>query len=85
MSQATGSAASVRASPQAAGTRTSSGDAVEQVFFRDAPYIGPLVRNALEASKDRVVMEATPQGIRILHGEKFYVVPYSNVKNYVLA
>jgi hypothetical protein len=30
-------------------------------------------------------MEATPQGIRILHADKFYVVPYSNVKNYVLA
>ena len=53
--------------------------------FRDAPYIGSLVRNQIDAEKDRVVMFATPAGVEIQTGGSRYVVPYANVKSYQLA
>ena len=52
MSQPIGSATSRAATPRAGGTPTSSPDAVLRVYFHDAPYIGPMVRNALDAEKD---------------------------------
>ena len=62
-----------------------SGRPVAQVFFVLAPYIGPLVRNALDATVDKVEMLSTPAGIEILFGGQWHVVPFSNVKCYRLA
>ena len=56
-----------------------------RVFFHDAPYIGALVRNALDTDKDRCVLSKTPAGVEILHGERRYLVPWSNVKSVELA
>lgn len=56
-----------------------------RVYFHDAPYIGPLVRNALDADKDPVVLVKTGPGVEIEHQGRKYFVPWSNVKCMELA
>ena len=56
-----------------------------RIFFRDAPYIGPRVANALDAAKDKVSMALRPEGVEIIAGDRWYIVPWSNLKSVELA
>lgn len=80
MSQQTGTATSGRGTPPPAGTRTSSGEPVARVFFTNAPYIGALVRNALDAEKDGVELSKTGPGVEVVYAGRRYFVPWANVK-----
>lgn len=50
------------------------------MFFTNAPYIGALVRNALDAEKDKVELVKTGPGVEVFHQGRRYFVPWSNVK-----
>lgn len=55
------------------------------MYFHSAPYIGALVRNALDADKDRCLLARTPAGVEILLDGRRHLVPWSNVKSVELA
>ena len=51
------------------------------MYFVNAPYIGPIVRNALNADKDHVGITKTGPGIEVEHDGVRYFVPWANIKN----